>query len=159
MMRSHTEENGSNTHMHSVTTLRLDERVERILAYLPGWMATLIPFLLEKSLFAALCVALLPPAWGFVLFRIERNRNVRWHAVQSTLLFGLLSLLTLGVSLLKGILGWIPFLSLLTNFGLGLLLNALWWTTLLLWIWLLGMAWTQTLYRLPIVSMWIRYFA
>lgn len=145
--------------MRSITTLRLGERVERILAYAPGWMVTLIPFLLTRNFFAALCVALLPPAWGVVLFRLERNRNVRWHAVQSTLVFGLLGVLTFGVGLLKGILGWVPLLSLLTDFGLGLLLSALWWTTLLLWVWLLGMAWTKTLYRLPIVSTWIRYFA
>ena len=120
--------------MHRVTTLGLDERLERVLAYAFGWIS------------------------GLILFFIEKNRNVRWHAAQSMITFGTLSLVLFGVSMLKGMLGWIPILSLLTNFGLGLLFDVLWWLTIFLWIWLMAMAWLRPNYRLPFVSQWVSYF-
>jgi uncharacterized membrane protein len=119
--------------MQRVTTLGLDERLERVLAYTFGWLS------------------------GVLLLLIEKNRTVRWHAAQSMVTFGGLSLLMFGVSMLKAWLGWIPLLGLLTNFGLGLLLDALWWTTVVLWMWLMVMAWTRPDYRLPFVSKWTRY--
>lgn len=120
--------------MYRVTTPGLSERFERVLAYLFFWVS------------------------GLVLFFIEKNRNVRFHAVQSVITFGTLSLVTFGVSVLKGILGWIPLLGLLTNAGLGLLLNVLWWVAVFLWLWLIAMAWMQPDYRLPFVSRWVNYF-
>ena len=120
------------------TVLGLDERVERVLAYSFGWVSGLLLLLIETR-------------------PTESSRNVRWHAAQSVLTFGTLSLLMLGVSMLKGMLGWVPVLSLITNFGLGLLLNILWWTTLILWIWLMVMAWLHPRYRLPYVSNWLRF--
>jgi uncharacterized membrane protein len=119
--------------MHRMTTLGLDERVERVLAYSLGWLS------------------------GILLFVLEKNQNVRWHAAQSMIVFGALSVVIAGVSILKGVLAWVPLLSLLTNFGLGLLLSALWWVSLLLWIWLMVMAWLYPDYRLPFVSRWLRY--
>lgn len=119
--------------MHRATTLGLDERVERVLAYAFGWIS------------------------GLLLFVFEKNSNVRWHALQSLITFGALALLTVGVTMLKATLGWIPLLGLVTNFGLGLLLNALWWVAILLWIWLMVMAWTRPDYQLPILSKWIGY--
>ena len=120
--------------MQRVTTLGLDERLESVLAYAFGWIS------------------------GLVLFLLEKNRRVRWHAMQSMVTFGTLSLLMFGVNFLKGMLSWIPLLGLLTNFGLGLLWNVLWWTTLFLWIWLMAMAWVQPNYRLPFISEWVRHF-
>ena len=120
--------------MHRMTTFGLDERLERVLAYAFGWLS------------------------GLLLFIFEKNRNVRWHAAQSMLTFGTLSLVLFGVSMLKGMLAWIPILSLLTNFGLGLLLNALWWLMLFLWVWLMVMAWFRPNYRLPFVSRWVGLF-
>jgi uncharacterized membrane protein len=120
--------------MRRMTTLGLGERLERVLAYAFFWVS------------------------GLLLFLFEKNRNVRWHAVQSMITFGLLSLLMFGVSILKGLLSWIPILGLLTSFGLGLLLNILWWTWLILWVWLMVMAWLRPDYRLPFISQWVRYF-
>jgi len=120
--------------MHRVTTLGLDERLERVLAYALGWVS------------------------GLILFLLEKNRNVRWHAAQSMITFGTLSLVWFGVTMLKGMLAWIPILSLLTNFGLGLLLDVLWWLTIFLWIWLMAMAWLRPNYRLPFVGQWVSYF-
>ena len=120
------------------TVLGLNERVERVLAYSFGWVSGLLLLLIETR-------------------STESSRNVRWHAAQSVLTFGTLSLLMLGVGMLRGMLGWVPILSLITNFGLGLLLNILWWTTLILWIWLMVMAWMYPRYRLPYVSKWLRF--
>ena len=119
--------------MNRSTTLGLDERLERVLAYAFIWVS------------------------GLILFFIEKNRNVRWHAAQSLVTFGTLSLVGLVVNLLYGLLHWIPLLHFLTDAGLGLLSSALWWVTAILWIWLMIMAFVQEDYRLPFVSNWIRY--
>ncbi len=118
--------------MRRMTTLGIDERIERVLAYSLFWVS------------------------GLVLFFTEKNQTVRWHAMQSMVTFGTLSLLMFGVSMLNGMLSWIPILGLLTSFGLGLLLRILGWTWFLLWIWLMVMAWMQPNYRLPYVSDWVR---
>lgn len=120
--------------MHKMTTLGMSERLERVLAYAFLWVS------------------------GLVLFVLEKNRAVRRHALQSMVTFGTLSLLIVGVSMLRAMLAWIPVLGWLTSFGLGLLLYILWWTMFLLWIWLMVMAWFRPNYRLPIVSDWMRYF-
>ncbi len=114
--------------MKTMTTLGLDERLERVLAYALGWLS------------------------GLILFFAEKNRTVRWHAVQSMLTFGLLSLLIFGVGVLKGFLSVIPLLSLLTNAGLSLLLSVLWWVSIGLWVWLMVMAWFRPDYRLPFIG-------
>ncbi|HET9919532.1 MAG TPA: hypothetical protein VFQ30_06805 [Ktedonobacteraceae bacterium] len=117
-----------------MTTLGLDERLERVLAYAFGWVS------------------------GIILFLLERNRTVRWHAAQSMVTFGLLSVLIFGVSLLKGFLGWIPLIGLLTNAGLGLLISVLWWVMVGLWLWLMIMAWFKPDYRLPFIGDLVRYW-
>jgi uncharacterized membrane protein len=118
--------------MHRMTTLGLNERLERVLAYSLFWVS------------------------GLVLLLVEKNQNVRRHALQSLITFGTLSLLIVGVTMLNGMLRWIPLLGTLTSFGLGLLLSILWWTLVILWIWLMAMAWLRPNYRLPLVSDWIQ---
>ncbi len=125
--------------MRRTTVLGFDERVERVLAYAFLWISGVLLFMVE-------------------IRPTESSRNVRWHAVQSMITFGTLSLLILGASLLKGMLGWVPLLSLVTNFGLGLLVNVLWWTMGILWVWLMVMAWVHPRYRLPLVGEWMKYF-
>lgn len=120
--------------MHRMTTLGLDERVERVLAYAFGWLS------------------------GLILFFVEKNRTVRWHAAQSMVTFGTLSLIIFAVNMLKGMLGWIPILGYFTSFGLGLLISVLWWATVLLWVWLMAMAWMRPDYRLPYISDWVSRF-
>ena len=116
------------------TTLGLDERVERVLTYSLGWVT------------------------GLIFLFGEKNANVRWHAVQSIVTFGSLTILMVGVSMLKTTLAWIPLLSLITNFGLGLLVNILWWVTVFLWFWLMFMAYTHPNYRLPFIGDIMRSF-
>ncbi len=114
--------------MNRMTTLGLDERIERVLAYAFVWVS------------------------GLVLLLIERNRNVRWHAAQSLVTFGTLSVLVFAVKLLMSFLGLIPLIGWLTGFGLSLLLTLLGWLIFLLWIWLMLMAWLRPGYRLPFFS-------
>jgi uncharacterized membrane protein len=118
--------------MHRITTLGLDERLERVLAYALGWVS------------------------GLLLFLFEKNRDVRWHALQSMIVFGTLSILMIVVNMLRWMLSSIWFLNSITNFGLGLLSNVLFWVTILLWVWLMVMAWFKRDYRLPFISDWIR---
>jgi uncharacterized membrane protein len=120
--------------MDRMTTLGLNERLERVLAYAFGWLS------------------------GIILFFLEKNRNVRWHAVQSMVTFGALSILMLAISMLRGFLSFIPLLGWLTSAGLGLLLSVLWWVTIILWVWLMIMAFVQEDYRLPFVSNFVRYW-
>src|SRR5437588_12919263 len=121
--------------MNRMTTLGLDVRLERVLAYALGWVS------------------------GLILFLIEKNRNVRWHAAQSMITFGTLSLLTFAVGMLKNFLAWLPVLGWLTDAGLGLLLSALWWITIFLWVLLIIMAWLRPDFRLPYFGRWADYLA
>ena len=116
------------------TTLGLSERVERVLAYM------------------FFCFS------GIVLFIFEKNRNVRWHAVQSMLTFGTLFVLMFVVKTLKDILGIIPLLHFLTDFGLGLFFSILEVLTISLWLWLMVMAMIRSDYRLPFIGKWVRLF-
>jgi uncharacterized membrane protein len=116
--------------MHrKATTLGLEERTERVLAYAFFWISGI-----------------------FFLF-FEKNRNVRWHALQSTIVFGTLWLCMFAVSMLRTILSVllsiIPILGPLTSLGLALLFKMLLWITILLWLWLMLMALLQPNYRLP----------
>jgi uncharacterized membrane protein len=119
--------------MHRMTTLGLNERLERVLAYAFGWIS------------------------GLLLFLFEKNRVVRWHALQSMIVFGTLFVLFIVVNMLKWMLSRIWLLSLLTNFGLGLLSSILLWVGVFLWVWLMIMAWLHKDYQLPFVSKWLRY--
>jgi uncharacterized membrane protein len=118
--------------MHrKATTLGLEERTERVLAYLFFWISGI-----------------------FFLF-FEKNRNVRWHALQSTIVFGALWLGMFAVSMLKAALSIIPILNIVTSFGLDLLFNILLWSTVLLWLWLMLMALLRPNYRLPFFEMFL----
>ncbi len=120
--------------MDRMTSLGLNERLKRVLTYAFGWLSDIILFFLEK------------------------NRNVRWHAVQSMVTFGTLSILILAISLLRSFLAFIPILGWLTSAGLGLLISVLWWVTIILWVWLMIMAFIREDYRLPFVSDFVRYW-
>ncbi len=116
------------------TSLGMDPRLERVLAYAFFWVS------------------------GIILFFVERkDRSVRWHAAQSMVTFGLLFLLMFGVSMLSNFLSWIPILGGLTSLGLGLLMRVLGWVIGILWVWLMINAWFKPDYRLPLIGDWIRY--
>ena len=116
--------------MHrKTTTLGLEERTERVLAYLFG------------------CIS------GIFFLLFEKNRNVRWHALQSTIVFGLLWLCMFVISMIRGMLAFIPLIGFITTIGLNLLFSIVFWITILVWLWLLVMAVLRPNYRLPFLSM------
>lgn len=135
---------GRTTTRSSATTFGLDERLERVLLYLINLAAS----------FLALLGWLLPFGWlvSLVVFFIEKNRNVRWHALQSAVVFGALSIVYIVVVFLKWLLHGIILLGFFTNLGLGLLAAIIVWVMILLAIWLAIMALFRPGYRLPFVG-------
>ncbi len=97
------------------TSMGLEQNVAGLLCYVLGWITGLIFFLLEKD-----------------------NKFVRFHAMQSILVFG-------GLTIIGIILGWIPIL----GWILGALLSLL---GLVLWILLMVKAYQNVMYKLPWVG-------
>ncbi len=97
------------------TSLGMDENIEGLLAYVLGWLTGIIFLLLEKE-----------------------SDFVRFHAMQSTITF-------LGLTILSIIVGFIPIL--------GAILGALLWILGLIF-WILGMvkAYQGERYKFPIVG-------
>ncbi len=116
------------------TSLGLNERLERVLAYPLGWITGLILFLLER-----------------------KNQNVQWHAKQSMAVFGPLSIIYFLVGLLSAILGKIIFIGGFFTLILGFVSSIIFWVMIVLAIWLMIMAWFRPTYRLPFISSWLRY--
>lgn len=110
----------------SPTTLGIPERWERVLCYAFGWVSGLVLLIVE-----------------------QRNQNVRRHAAQSVIVFGSLSILSLLVGMLGGLLGGIWFVGPVFGFGffaLGRLLGAAWF---LAWVGLMLLAFFQPRFTLP----------
>jgi uncharacterized membrane protein len=116
--------------MHKMTSIGLSERLESVLTYVLGWFS------------------------GLIFFFFEKNRTVRWHAAQSIVTFGTLSILLFVINLLRGFLGLIPILNIFTGFALGLLLYILGWVIGILWIGLIILVALNPNFRLPFFSNW-----
>ncbi len=97
------------------TSMGLEQNVAGLLCYVLGWITGLIFFLLEKD-----------------------NKFVRFHAMQSILVFG-------GLTVIGIILGWIPIL----GWILGAILSLL---GVILWILLMVKAYQNVWYKLPWVG-------
>ena len=78
------------------TSTGLEENVAGLLCYVALWISGLVFFLIEKE-----------------------NKFVRFHALQSIIVFGALCIASL-------ILGWIPFIGWLINSLIGILIFVLW---------------------------------
>ena len=98
------------------TSSGINQNVAGLLCYLAGWITGLIFFLVEKE-----------------------NRFVRFHAMQSILTFG-------GLSVLSMVLTWIPF------FGWFIAVTVIPLVWLLLWIILMVKAYQGELFKLPIIG-------
>ncbi|GAC1567873.1 MAG: hypothetical protein NVS3B14_15250 [Ktedonobacteraceae bacterium] len=122
----------------SSTTLGLDERLERTLLY---------PISAVAALFW-------PLGWlpGLIIYIIERNRNVRSHAVQSGAIFGVLSIVYAIVGVLHFILGKVFFIGAFIGLALGLLGAIIFWVIVALAVWMTIMVWFRPNYRLPFVG-------
>ena len=131
------------TWTNGATTLGIPERLERTLVY---------------PLFLGL--VLLPIGWGWLLalaigllvFYVEKNRSVRWNALQAVATLGPLSILHFIVNLLQFFLGGIPLIGGVVGLGLGLLGSVIWWVMIILAVYLLVMAWFRPNYHLPVVG-------
>lgn len=97
------------------TSSGMNQNVAGLLCYVAGWITGLIFFLIEKE-----------------------NRFVRFHAMQSIITFGGLTVLFIG-------LGMIPFVNLVLLPILGLV-------QLVLWIVLMVKAYQGQLFKLPIIG-------
>ncbi len=94
------------------TSTGMDQNVAGLLCYLVGWITGLVFFLIEKE-----------------------NRFVRFHAMQSIVVFGALTVVSV-------ILGVIPIIGWIVSWLVGLL-------ALVLWIVLMVKAYQNQMYKLP----------
>src|SRR5258708_12090092 len=123
------------------TTVGIPERWERALIY---------PLLLVIVLFVPSALAwILGILVGVLVFYVEKNRNVRWNALQAVATLGPLSILHFIVNLLQFFLGGIPLIGGVIGLGLGLLGSVIWWVMIILAVYLLVMAWFRPNYHLP----------
>ena len=97
------------------TSMGLEQNVAGLLCYVVGWITGLIFFLVEKD-----------------------NKFVRFHAMQSILVFG-------GLTIISIVIGIIPFLGWLISSLISVL-------ALILWILLMVKAYQNTWYKLPWVG-------
>ena len=94
------------------TSTGLQENVAGLLCYVAGWVSGLVFLLLE-----------------------DENRYVRFHAVQSIIVFGVITVAQI-------VLGWIPILNWVTTPIIGLL-------GFVLWVVLMVKAYQGKLYKVP----------
>jgi uncharacterized membrane protein len=82
----------------SPTVLGIEEKFERPLVYVLGWITGLVFLLVER-----------------------RNTNVRRHAYQSVVIFGALTIISLILGFIGGLAGGIPLIGGLFGLGFGAL--------------------------------------
>src|SRR5216683_4157278 len=101
------------TMMSGATTLGIPERLERTLIY-PLFLALVLLPIGGWGWLIAL-------ALGLLVYFVEKNRSVRWNALQAVSTLGPLSILLAVVNLIKLLLGGIPLVGGVIGFGLSLL--------------------------------------
>ncbi|HYG60074.1 MAG TPA: zinc-ribbon domain-containing protein [Symbiobacteriaceae bacterium] len=100
---------------------------------------------LQPNVAGLLCYVL---GWitGLIFFFIEKNRFVRFHAVQSIITFGALQLLQI-------ILGRVFFVTSFTMLAIWSFINMIFWLAqLALWILLMVKAYNKEMYKLPFIG-------
>jgi uncharacterized membrane protein len=97
------------------TSMGLDQNVAGLLCYVLGWVTGIIFLVLEKN-----------------------NKFVRFHAIQSIIVFGAITVADI-------ILGFIPFIGWIIAWLLGLL-------AFILWIILMVKAYRGEMYKLPVAG-------
>jgi uncharacterized membrane protein len=97
------------------TSSGLQENAAGLLCYLLGWITGIIFLVIEPN-----------------------NKFVRFHAVQSIIVFGALNVIML-------IFGWIPFIGWIIDILLGI-------TTFILWIILMYKAYQGLMFKLPVAG-------
>lgn len=102
---------------------------------------------------------LLGPITGILMYLIEtKDEFVRFHAVQSTILFGGLFVVWITLSILVGVLGFIPIAGAVVALLLALvgILGSL--LALVAWLFLMYKAFTGEMYAFPVVGGYARDF-
>jgi uncharacterized membrane protein len=94
------------------TSTGLDENVAGLLCYVLGWISGLVFFLIEK-----------------------KNKFVRFHALQSIIVFGVLTVASI-------VFGWIPFIGWVIGW-------IIWVLAIVLWILLMIKAYQGEKFKLP----------
>jgi len=95
------------------TATELDENIAGLLCYVLGWISGIVFIILEP-----------------------KNKFVRFHAIQSIIVFG-------AISIASAILSWIPFIGAFLGWALGVL-------AIILWIVLMVKAYQGKKYKLPV---------
>jgi uncharacterized membrane protein len=98
----------------SPTLLGVDERVERVLCYVLGWVTGLF----------------------FLIFE-TRNATVRRHALQSVIVFGVLSIILFVLGVFGSVLGSIWIIGIVFSFAFGLINALVWIVGAIAWIFLM----------------------
>jgi|WetSurMetagenome_2_1015567.scaffolds.fasta_scaffold204669_2 uncharacterized membrane protein len=99
------------------TSTGLPQNIVALLSYVVGWITGIIFLLLEPD-----------------------NKFVRFHAIQSIIVFGFITVLS---AIWGYFLGWVPILGILINI-------AIWGLTFALWIVLMFKAYQGDRYKLPV---------
>jgi len=94
-------------------TVNLPPNVAGLLCYVLGWVSGIVFLILEP-----------------------KNKFVRYHAIQSIIVFG-------AITIASAILSWIPFIGAFLSWALGVL-------AIILWIVLMVKAYKGTKYKLPV---------
>jgi uncharacterized membrane protein len=101
----------------------LQENVAGLLCYVLGWLT------------------------GIIFLLIDKRPFVKFHAAQSIVVFGGLTILRIGLFFITstggGLIGWSVF---------GLIAVAIWLVTVVLWILLMVKAYQHVLYKVPIAA-------
>jgi uncharacterized membrane protein len=109
-------------------------------------------FGLDENIAAALANATFGIFGVIALIGERENRFVRFHAMQSVIVFFGLALVSGVVSIVARVLGSIPFLGFLLSMPFGLVHFALGIVTALAWVWLSFSAYSGRLTKVPVVG-------
>lgn len=94
------------------TSVGLDENVAGLLCYVLGWIS------------------------GFIIILLEReNRFVRFHAMQSIIVFGT-------ITVIWGVISWIPVINVIFGAIIGIM-------TFILWVVLMVKAYQSEMFKIP----------
>ena len=94
------------------TSTGLPENIAGLLCYVLGWISGIVFILIEQE-----------------------NKLVRFHAIQSTLVFG-------AITIVNVVLGWVPFIGVFIGWIISII-------GFILWIVLMIKAYQGTMYKLP----------
>jgi len=129
--------------MSGATTLGMPERLERTLIY---------PLILALVLLPIGLGWLIALGLGLLVYFVEKNRSVRWNAMQALAVLGPLSILRFVIGLIQALLGVLPVVGGVIAAGLGLLVWVIIFAMIILGVYLMIMAWFRPDYRLPFVG-------